>query len=150
MLGFRFWWRPQQQKPAKPQLGSIFELHDTATIHFPSMILANTSIPMIPVFSELKRQDGPTWLSRGLGDADRPWEPLGQDIKPRVEVAYQRFLRSSGEFSRQDRDWLLLVVKHWVAVRDAEEFQRQGVDPEQFLEIPLLGNRLKEIERGGK
>lgn len=75
---------------------------------------------------------------------------LGEEIEPRLEVAYQRFLHSPAVFSRQDRAWFLLVVKHWVAIRDAEVFRAQGINPEDFLEIPPLDVRLKQINWGAE
>lgn len=89
-------------------------------VHFPSMTATNAVLAHTGVANvlELRRDEGPRWLSRPLCDlhvqgrsspADGPWESVGE-LSAQTEVAYQRYRQASGDFSAQHRDWLCATV----------------------------------------
>lgn len=106
------------------ELASYYDIHETATIHFPSMTLANTSIGGLPFFFDLKREDSLTWLSKPSGlrsdDSEAEWEPFEQPLAARVESAYQLFLTRGVPHPEQTKEWFYEKVCAIVAVRDAE------------------------------
>jgi len=94
----------------------MIDIHSTMAVHLPSMSVVNTSLPGIPMFYDLRREDGRRWYSTAQlsppPDSAR-WEQVDEATAATIETAYQRFLRVEGDFGYQTKEWFRnLVAKY--------------------------------------
>ena len=109
------WWGSKKRTTAEAIAGMV-DLNSTAVVHFPSMTLVNTSLPGVPMFYDLRREEGPRWYStpqRSPQPESPKWEQLDEANAATIETAYQRFLRVEGTFGYQTKDWFRNLVARY-------------------------------------